>query len=207
MERPDLKIRQLMSLFDNDRNEPFGTKVKRISRNTGDAIGKGAVGGMTGGALGGLTGAVGGYMDKGAAGVVPGAIDGAKLGGAVGAVSGALTPTINRELGDPQQLAADDEDPFDADSQGANMKAGPFDVTINAKVDDIDSLKALMMKLSALDTDPGFDTSMDNTPCGHDDEHHDDSEVEPVQPCDNPHYSTDKQVLVNYLKDQLKNRL
>lgn len=199
MERPDLQIRQLMSLFDNDRGEPLGTKIKRISRNTGDALGKGAVGGMTGGAIGGLTGAVGGYMSGGAAGVVPGAIDGAKLGGAVGAVGGALTPTINRELGDPQQLAADDENPFDADSQMAKLGMGPFDITITAKVDDVDTLKALMQKLQDLDSQP-LPNDMEEP----DDEH---GEVEPATSCDNPHYSTDKEVLVNYLKDQLKNRL
>lgn len=201
MQRPDLQIRQLMSLFDNDRNEPFGTKVKRISRNTGDAIGKGAVGGMTGGAIGAIGGAVDGYMRGGAAGVVPGAIGGAKIGGAVGAVGGALQPTIDRELGDPQTLAADDENPFDADSQDSvdvNVPSGPFDVTITAKVNDVDSLKDLLQKLNDIDSNkPGMDTNID----------HDNGEVEPTEPCDNPHYSTDKKILVNYLRDQLKNRL
>lgn len=201
MQRSDLQIRQLMSLFDNDRNEPFGTKVKRISRNTGDAIGKGAVGGMTGGAIAGITGAVGGYMTGGPAGVVPGAIDGAKVGGAIGAVGGALQPTIDRELGDPQTLAADDENPFDADSQDSvdvNVPSGPFDVTITAKVNDVDSLKDLLQKLNDIDSNkPGMDTNID----------HDNGEVEPTEPCDNPHYSTDKKILVNYLRDQLKNRL
>ena len=163
-----------MSLFDNDRNEPFGTKVKRISRNTGDAIGKGAVGGMTGGAIGGITGAVDGYMRGGAAGVVPGAISGAKLGGAIGAVGGAITPTIDRELGDPQTLAADDENPFDADSQDSvdvNVPSGPFDVTITAKVNDVDSLKDLLQKLNDIDSNkPGMDTNID----------HDNGEVEPT---------------------------